>query len=137
MVMADAQDILFPTLNFIVELGEVQSDGRGAVDGDDFSTAFTQKFALGPDGLQPIINTLDRLFLMLLSKRHELGVEEFDGHVNTLNAFSAPLLALILHFRTSVPREHYDPASFAELRKEIRLSGQKFPVSPIIIINYH
>jgi len=131
-VLQDMRDIFFPTLEFLIDLGELQYPSNSTQrNRDDFERTFRANYRLGPHGLQPVIDIFRRLFELVVTQRHRVSPGEFSLQIEMINTYANPLHALLLHFRTTVDRVEYDPFPFAELRRELQTSSNKFVVSSI------
>jgi hypothetical protein len=132
-VFEEAQDNFFPMLQFLIDLMELRHGNTSHQDDHgDFHASFETNFRLGPYGLHPIINFLQRLYNLVLAQRH-YATSGFVLQIETLNVYTTPLHALLLHFRTSVNRVEYDPTPFSELRQELQTGSHKFPVCCYIV----
>ena len=133
-MLQDARDNFFPTLQFLIDLGELQHPLNGTeTTQEDFDQSFWANFRLGPHGLHPIIGILKRVYNLVVAQRHRVSSIELSLQVETINAYAALLLSLLQHFRTSVDRVEYDPLPFAELRRELQTGSNKFAVCHLFI----
>lgn len=120
---------LFPLLTFIVTLGETLKMS-GATPSAKFLACFSLEFFLGPYGLHPLIHFFNCLL-------HHLSVEVLGGNMlfvkslditDALNAYTAPLLSLLLHFWSNMDRSQYDPPGFSALQEALRNHHNYFGV---------
>ncbi|KAJ7936220.1 hypothetical protein B0H13DRAFT_2261846 [Mycena leptocephala] len=113
-----AQDLLFPALALLVDLGDLNTE--------DGQAQFTSEFCLGPFGLAPFIDLLHRFYVLTINWKARLPHVEIQGFVSVLNSFSTPIYAALLHFRSTIPRTSYDSAGFSTLREVLQKHGYKF-----------
>ncbi|KAJ7795295.1 hypothetical protein B0H14DRAFT_3554849 [Mycena olivaceomarginata] len=102
-----AADDLFPELGFLVGFGDPEDT--------DYDSKFTHYFRLGPNGLQPFINFLHRLYNATVHWTPRLSDRELDRCIAIIDRFATPIHNGVLHLRTSIARSVYDPPGFAEL----------------------
>ncbi|KAJ7312339.1 hypothetical protein DFH08DRAFT_448629 [Mycena albidolilacea] len=102
-----AADDLFPELGFLVGFGDPEDT--------DYDSKFIHYFRLGPNGLQPFINFLHRLYNATVHWTPRLSDRELDRCIAIIDRFATPIHNGVLHLRTSIARSVYDPPGFAEL----------------------
>lgn len=128
--MSLLQDELLPSLEFLLHL---ERDEQFRAD------CFDIVFAIGPNGVQPAIELLYLIFTTLQHVQDGglMSLDDYLIHVETLEAtYARPLLALVLHFRSTANRAEYDPQGFSSLRLELQTPGRnKFGVRGHILIN--
>ncbi|KAJ7067740.1 hypothetical protein B0H15DRAFT_958165 [Mycena belliarum] len=113
-----AADELFPELKFIISFGEP---------GDaDYAERVAEYFRLGPQGLQPFIDFLHRLYITTIEWTPKLLDADLAAFIAILDALATPIHSALLHFRVTVPRTKYDPRGFAELQEVLGKARHKF-----------
>ncbi|KAJ7603861.1 hypothetical protein DFH06DRAFT_1392519 [Mycena polygramma] len=118
LVFELAADELFQELNFIVNFGD-PADA-------DYASRFTDYFRLGPNGLQPFITFLYRLYRATINWTPRLPYEDLARYVAIINSFATPIHAGVLHLRATVHRSVFDPPGFAELQEVLKKSRHRF-----------
>lgn len=122
--MEEARDAFFPALQFLLYLHDAQSDA----DFMGFDDVFNEQFRLGPNGLHPVIDTLMQICHLTLDQRSSISDDEYALQLHSISTYAASLHSLLLYFRTTVARDHYDPPPFAELQRELHMSRNRFGV---------
>lgn len=128
-VFDEATQDLFPLLTFLVTLAETLK-GSGATPSADFSARFGLEFLLGPYGLHPLIHFFNRLLQRLSTEvlRGDILFVKSLDITDALNVYTAPLLSLLLHFRSNTHRSHYDPPGFSALQEALKNHHNYFGV---------
>ncbi|KIM75592.1 hypothetical protein PILCRDRAFT_13508 [Piloderma croceum F 1598] len=98
-VFNEARLTFFPTLQFVVDLVELQHHSAISQNGHgDFDAIFKVDFHLSPHGFKLIIVFLHCLYKLALVQRHLVSPSDFSLQIEALNFYAIPLRALLCHF---------------------------------------
>lgn len=134
IVMAQCRenDEFFPSLDFLVHLGEGLDDPSSNVHLNLYGSF---ALALGPHALNPIIDTLIRMGNLLEANRAHYHSTQYEPMHASISSLATPISQMVYYFRNSIPRSRWDPTGFRVLLDILHSTdglAEKLPVRIII-----
>ncbi|KAK7016624.1 hypothetical protein R3P38DRAFT_3567192 [Favolaschia claudopus] len=86
-------------------------------------------FAVGPNGLEVVIHVLYYFRRFIIGSLCNLAVSEVKKWRETVDVHGRAICAALIHFRSLVHREFYDPPEFINIRRILRTRANIFPVN--------
>ncbi|KAK7040994.1 hypothetical protein R3P38DRAFT_2354480, partial [Favolaschia claudopus] len=84
-------------------------------------------FAVGPNGLEVVIHVLYYFRRFIIGSLCNLAVSEVKKWRETVDVHGRAICAALIHFRSLVHREFYDPPEFINIRRILRTRANIFP----------